>query len=338
MKVDIDLMNKVYSNIKKNTKHKEKLFNFEMFYNSNMFNIKYKLENGLYKHGKYNIFLIKDPKCRVIMSEKLIDKIVNHYISEYYLKKTIFRKLINSNVASRINMGSREALRLVKGYINSLKLNGEVYVLKCDIKKFFYNIDHVILKNKLLKLGLEKDALSIIFDIIDSTNMNYVNKDISKLNTDKDILYKYGKGLPIGNMSSQIFALYYLNDMDHFIKEKLRIKSYVRYMDDFLLFSNDKKYLKECLIDIQKLLSDVKLELNKRTNIYRLSVGLTFLGYTFKLKNKRLIIKICNSTKRRIKKKDINDKSLVSYKGFFKYSNVNDVDKIIDFNIFKKSS
>ncbi len=332
MVVDIEKLNKVYLDIKRNTKHKEKLFMFELFYNSNVCNIKNILESDLYSHGYYNIFLISDPKCRVIMSEKLIDKIVNYYISEYYLKENIFKRLISTNIASREGKGSGEGIKLVKGFINSLKLNGNVYVLKCDIRKFFYNIDHDILKEKLLNLKLDSEIEKILFNIIDSTNKTYVNKNILKYNNKDITLYKYNKGLPIGNMSSQILALYYLNDIDHYIKEKLRIKCYVRYMDDFLLFSNDKDYLKKCLYYINIELNKLKLNLNSKTNIYNVNNGFSFLGYTFILKNKKLIIKICNKTKRRIKKKIkyMNDKSISSYKGYFKYSNLQDVNKLLN--------
>ena len=104
-------------------------------------------------------------------------------------------------------------------------------------------------------------------------------------------------------MTSQLLAIYFLNDLDHYIKEKLYCKYYVKYMDDFIIFDHDKERLKEIRKKIEEKLKEFKLELNKKTNIYDLKHGFGFLGYYFFLKEKRLIIKINSGTKRRIKKK-----------------------------------
>lgn len=130
------------------------------------------------------------------------------------------------------------------------------YILKCDISKFFASIDHDILKQKIKRRIKDKDALKIIFDIIDSEQ----------------------NGLSIGAMTSQALAIFYLNDMDHFIKEKLKIKYYVRYQDDFLLFHPSKKYLTYCLEELKKFLEKEKLILNNKTRIYRNSNNFMFLG------------------------------------------------------------
>ena len=131
-------------------------------------------------------------------------------------------------------------------------------------------------------------------------------------------------------MTSQILAIYYLNDLDHFIKEKLHCKYYVRYMDDFVIFDTDKERLKELKNILSEKLKDVKLELNDKTNIYDLSKGFNFLGYKFILVGKKLIVKINNQTKRRIKKRikklekrtDFN-KSVIkaSYRGYLSFAN-----------------
>ena len=144
--------------------------------------------------------------------------------------------------------------------------------------------------------------------------------------------YRKGKGLPIGNETSQLLAIYYLNELDHYIKEQLHIKYYVRYMDDFILIHHDKEYLKKCLNLINKKLSYLKLSLNKKTQIYNLKSGVNFLGYKFILKNKKLVILLNNQTRKKIKRKlrkarknNINfyKKSLASYNGYFKVSTTN---------------
>ena len=131
--------------------------------------------------------------------------------------------LLNVNVASRKDMGTKKGLQLMNKFIRNCKIQyKKYYILKCDISKFFSSINHDILKEKILKRIKDKDAIKIIFDIIDS----------------------YSPGLGIGSMTSQVLAIFYLNDLDYFIKETLKIKYYVRYQDDFLLFHPSKEYLK----------------------------------------------------------------------------------------------
>lgn len=352
--VSINKIKDVYDGIYKNTCHKAKLVRFELTKTSNIVKIYNTLKNKHYNHFKYNIFIIQEPKYRIIMSELMYDKIVNHLISKYVLIPTLSRKLIEQNVATRTGKGSKEGIRYMKKYINSIKENYDnVYILKCDISKYFYNIDHEILINKLSHENFDKDILRVLINIISSTNNDYINdlidssisREVSHLE-DMNIYdleakkkqlyslprYRKGKGLPIGNETSQLLAIYYLNELDHYIKEQLHIKYYVRYMDDFILIHHDKEYLKKCLNLINKKLSYLKLSLNKKTQIYNLKSGVNFLGYKFILKNKKLVILLNNQTRKKIKRKlrkarknNINfyKKSLASYNGYFKVSTTN---------------
>ena len=184
----------------------------------------------------------------------------------------------------------------------------------------------------------DKKYLGILFKIIDSTDEDYINECIIKLKereisylknsnlNDKDKrideinripLYKKGKGLGIGNVVSQILAIFYLNDLDHYIKEKLHIKYYIRYQDDGILISNDKCYLKYCLEKINKFVLKYGLRLNDKTKIINVSKnGVDFIGFRFYIKDK-IILKV------RIKKGKIkNSKNVIaSYKGYFKLGN-----------------
>lgn len=234
--IEIENITNIYKIIKKNTKNKKKLEKFEDYFSINIYRIYKTLLEKNYKIN-YNIFKIQEPKTRIIMSQNIEDKIINHFISYYYLYPLLENTLIDTNVASRKNKGTSYALIKLKEYLNKIKYQ-KFYILKCDIKKFFYNIDHEILKSKLKKKIKDEEILNIINQIIDSTN--------------KYNIYENNKGLPIGNMSSQILAIYYLNEMDHYIKEKLKIKYYIRYMDDFILIHEDKEYLKYCLQQIKK--------------------------------------------------------------------------------------
>ena len=165
--------------------------------------------------------------------------------------------LLDVNVASRKGFGTSEGLALAAEFHRICKINYKhYYILKCDVSKFFASIDHDRLKEKLKRKIKDSDALKIVFDIIDS---------------EKD-------GLGIGAMTSQALAIFYLNDMDHFIKEQLKVKYYVRYQDDFLLFHPSKKYLTYCLDELNKFLEKEKLKLNKKTRIYRNTNNFIFLG------------------------------------------------------------
>lgn len=346
--LSIEKLIEVYEQIKANTHHKKKIVHFEMFFSSNLISLLEELRSYHYQHQGYEVFLIRDPKYRIIMSETMHDKIINHLVSRYALIPLLDKKFIDMNVATRKDMGTKKAIFYFKKYINHLKENhDDIYVLKCDIKKYFYNIDHKILLDKLKKDVQDEHLYKILQTIIDSTDQCDVNSKISKVVQHeksrihtfnlkdchiKDYLldtlprYEKGKGLPIGNETSQIFAIYYLNDLDHYIKEKLRIKCYVRYMDDFLLIHPDKEYLKECRKKIEEIVASLNLSLNEKTQIFSMKRGINFLGYRFILKNKRLIILINQQNKKRIKrklrklkKKDFNkyQEVVASYKGYF---------------------
>ena len=150
-------------------------------------------------------------------------------------------------------------------------------------------------------------------------------------------LYKKKKGFPIGNMTSQIVAISYLNELDHFIKDGLKIKSYVRYMDDGVILSNDKEYLKDCLKKITDMVNQYQLTLNKKTCIMNVSKnGIDFLGFRYYIINQKVIMKVRNITKKRLRrkmkkldylyiqkkitKKDMNQ-VIASYQGHLKYGN-----------------
>ena len=308
---NINFILNTYNIIKKNTKNKNKLEKFEENLSINLIDIKNKINK---ENGKYNLFMIYEPKERLILSLNLKDKIINHMVG-YILFDVLEKSLIDSNVAVRVNKGTSYGIKLVKKYIK--KLNYNYYCLKIDIKKYFYSINHNILKDLLNKKIKDKLFLDIVYKIIDSSDEDYILEYAKKHN----ISLKKGYGLPIGNLTSQILGIFYLNKIDHYIKEELKIKYYIRYMDDIVLFHKDKDYLKFCLDKIIIYLNKYDLELNNKTVITKNS--LCFLGYRFY--NKK--IKILSKNRRRIYKKlrilkykDYNKyiKSLSSYYGYFK--------------------
>lgn len=257
----IENIEKVFSEITKNTKNKAKVQRFRDYKCINITRIHDVLEKREYIPGPYNRFVIYEPKKRNIVSQGMIDKAVNHLVARHILMPAIIPCLIDQNVASREKKGTKAGIEYFQRYKRACdrKYNKNYYILKCDISKFFASVDHDILKRKLERKIKDKDALKIVFDIIDSEE----------------------NGLGIGNMTSQILAIFYLNDLDHFIKEQLHIKYYVRYQDDFVLFHYSKEYLQFCLEEITKFLKKEKLVLNSKTRIYKNTNKFIFLGRDF---------------------------------------------------------
>lgn len=246
-----------YDEVKRNTRNVKRVWYLKSYKAVCISKIMETLQSKSYKVGLYTHFIIHEPKKREIVSQGIKDKIINHLVARYILYPALLPCLLDINVASRKGLGTSRGLSLAKQYHNKCKIKyGTYYILKCDINKFFHSIDQDILKNKLEKKIKDKDALKIVFDIIDSNN----------------------EGLYIGSMTSQILAIFYLNDLDYYIKETLKIQYYVRYQDDFLLFHNDKNYLRFCLEKIKEFLSNEKLSLNNKTRIYKSTDNFIFLG------------------------------------------------------------
>ena len=352
----------VYKKIKNSTKNKKEVYNYELNLNQNLLDTLFSLSKSTYVFSKYNIFLIREPKYRLIMSESFPDKVVNHLFSKYVLSYALQSTLINSNVATRKDKGSKEAYRLFIKYTNKLIYEKKKnYVLKIDISKYFYNINHNILMNMVSEKIKDERVLNMLKVILDTTDNDYINKTIlsvvnreiykvNKLNIStsekeklinelKSIpLYRKGYGLPIGNMSSQILAVFFLNKVDHFIKEKLGCKYYIRYMDDLVILGNDKEELKNIFESVSKYIESFDLNVNKKSGIYSLSNSVNFLGYNFKVFNNKLIIRYRSDTIKRVYKRlknlkvydnEMYLKSVASYKGYFLLCNTIVKDKYI---------
>lgn len=274
---DINHIMRAFEEVCKNTKNKKKVAKFREYkciHISKIYNV---LNKRKYEVGPYNVFTIYEPKKRRIVSQNMIDKTINHLVARYILMPAIIPCLIDQNVASRKNMGVAYGIKYLNKYRDICECKyKEYYILKCDISAFFASINQEILQRKLERKIKDKEALEIVYKIIKSEE----------------------NGLGIGNMTSQILAIFYLNDLDHYIKEKLKIKYYIRYQDDFLLIHHSKEYLKECLNRIEEFLRKEKLILNKKTRIYKNTNNFIFLGRSIKGKYANY-----RNIKRKIKKK-----------------------------------
>lgn len=269
--------------------HKKDVILFEMNLAENLWKIKESLENHTYKISGYHKFLIYEPKEREIQALSYYDRIVQQVLASQVLAPFFDKRLIYDNCACRVGKGTHFALdRLTLFMRQHYKKCGTCgYILKCDIRKYFPSIHHDVLKNKLQKIIPDKDILNLIFNIIDSYE------------------HSPNRGLPMGNQTSQLFALYYLDSLDRFVKEKLQIKHYVRYMDDMILLCDDREYLKDCLAQMITLVrDDLKLEFNQKTQMFPIKNGVDFLEFHFYLSESgKVIRKLRRSSKVNFKNK-----------------------------------
>ncbi len=225
---------------------------------NNLYNIYIELCNK-YKVGKYNEFTITDPKERIILSLPFKDRIIHQWYIEEFIKPYYVKRFIYDSYACIKNKGSHKGINRLKYFLNKIDYNN-AYVIKFDIKKYFNSIN--------------KD---ILFNII-----KHNIKDKKVLEITKIIIFEnsYFNGIPIGNYTSQYFANIYLNELDYYIKNYLKIKYYIRYMDDFIIIVDSKIKAKEIFNNVKIFLKDkLELELNNKSRYYRINKGIDFCGY-----------------------------------------------------------
>jgi RNA-directed DNA polymerase len=231
------------------------------------------LQNKTYQPGNYRSFYIYEPKKRLISAAPYRDRIVHHALTG--MLEPIFEPtFISDSYACRKGKGTHAAADRCQQFARRFR-----YVFKADIRKFFPSLDHEILKHQIARKIKDKNVLWLAGLIIDSSNPQ---EEVQHYFPGDD-LFKPGKrrrGIPIGNQTSQFFANVYLDPLDHFVKERLRFKGYVRYVDDFLLFSDDKRQLSEAREQIRQFLTVLRLKLHPRKNtIFPVKEGIRFLGY-----------------------------------------------------------
>lgn len=289
---------------------------FQLHLMDNVLFLHQDLKDKTYVHGGYSAFNISDPKPRNIHKASVRDRLMHHAI--YRILYPYFdKKFIHDSYSCRVNKGTHKAMNRFRQMFLKVSKNNtkSCFVLKCDIKKFFANIDHNILKSILSKSLFDSDTLGLLGRVIDSfytqIKTNVTNSAIAESAT---------KGLPLGNLTSQLLVNIYMNEFDQFIKRELRIKCYIRYADDFVILSEDKNGLSVTLRYIVVFLKEeLKLELNPdKVFVKTIASGLDFLGWVHFPKHRVLR----TSTERRMLKKlkeNSKEESRQSYLGMMKY-------------------
>lgn len=250
-----------------------------------IYQIKRMLEAKTFEVSPYNKFKIYEPKERVIEAGSFKDKIVQHSLCDNALLPELSSEFIQTNVAGQINKGTLYGLECLKAQMLLAynKYGYDCWIVKADVRKYFYSIDHDILKDIVRFFVDDKEIWWLCKKFIDSTS---------------------GLGLPLGNQLAQVYAVLFLSGLDHFITGELGVKYYGRYMDDFYLIIEKKSYAIYCLKAIREFVATLKLELNEKTQIIPFKNGIKYCGFhTYVTHDGKCIRKLTNEKKRDAKKR-----------------------------------
>lgn len=280
-----------YLKARKGKRMRRSCLEFEQNLEGNLIQLQNELVWGEYKTGGYRSFAVHEPKTRTITAlVSFRDRVVHHALMNEI--NPIFEKSFISDsyaciVGKGTHAGANAAQRMMRACLST---HGKIYALKADVRRYFASVDHCVLKRLLRKKISCKRTLTILDDIVDSYSEPMAR----------------GRGIPIGNLTSQLFANIYLNELDQLVKCRKREKWYVRYMDDFVIMSGDKDHLRWLRVDIERFLSEtLTLELNNKTQIFPVSHkngrGLDFLGYHMWPDRRRLRKDSLKRFKRRVR-------------------------------------
>lgn len=291
---DFDNLYNAMLKCKRNVLWKDSVAGFVMNGLINCYMLREEILHNTYKISGYSVFTIREPKERVIVSTRIRDRVVQRSLCDNYLTAAISKSFIYDNCACQVGKGTQFARNRLKHHLRSFykRFGTGGYVLKCDVKSYFGSTRHDVAMAAVRKRVDDEWAVSMVEDIVNSFNHG----------PDPDV------GIGLGSQVSQLIQLAVLDDLDHFIKEKLKIKNYVRYMDDFILMHPSKEYLKHCREQIEKELAKIGLKLSaKKTQIFPVTQNIPFLGFTFKLtENGRIRVRLIHNKishfKRKLKK------------------------------------
>jgi retron-type reverse transcriptase len=260
-----------------------------------------------YEHGGYERFKINDPKPRDIHKAMVRDRVIHHLLYRS-LSPFFFRQFIADSYSCQLDKGTHKAFRRFTEFSRRVSKNNtkQCFVLKCDIKKFFASIDHAILQDILESKIKDKQLLALLNIVISSFNSVVT-----------------GIGLPLGNLTSQLLVNIYMHEFDMHIKQTLKIKSYVRYADDFVVLSRDKAELIQILASINFFLHKrLKLTLHpQKVSISTVASGIDFLGWVHFPKHRVLRTVSKKRLFRKLLERDYDSTVLQSYFGLLQHGN-----------------
>lgn len=311
---------KAYLKARKGKRYKEYVLKFSWNLEEELRKLQEELINQTYQHGDYYEFTLYDAKKREIKAAPFQDRVVHHAICGV-IEPIFDNSFIYDSYACRKGKGTHSAIKRLDYFIRSACTKwGEdnVYCLKCDISKYFDSIDHDILMTLIAKKIKDPQLLWLINKVVKSSLSRRRYKTLFDFRD---------TGIPIGNLTSQLFANLYLDELDQFVKHVLGIKYYLRYMDDFLVLSNDKRGLHRLESLFREfLVKNLKLELHyKKVSLSPLSKGISFLGYcvyrNYKLIRSSTVQRFIKKMKTKTKVSE-RKRSLRSWLSFASYADV----------------
>ena len=286
---------------KKNVLWKTSVASFSMNLPTQIRLLSERLNNGTYISREPIQFKVYSPKVRDILSIPYIDRVYQRSLNDNILYPVMTRSFIYDNCACQQGKGTDFARARIKEHLRRFyrkhKTNG--YILQIDIKKYYDSMSHKIVI-EMFKSKLDSETFSAVEQILRNQ-------------------YKGERGYNAGSQLIQIAGISFLNGIDHYIKEKLKIKGYVRYMDDLILIHEDKKYLEDCLLKIEEKLNEIELQIHKKkTNIHKVIDNTEFLGFNYRLTNTGKVLMLMK--KSYIKRQKNHIKGLVRAYGSGKIS------------------
>jgi len=321
--ISIENLFQAWSEFRKGKAKRHDVQIFVRHLEDNLFNLHVSLKNKTYRHGNYLSFYVQDPKLRHIHKANVKDRIIHHLLHTF-LYKLFDSNFIYDSYSCRLKKGTHKGLERLEVFTRKVSQNytTDCWALKCDIKKFFASVDHKILLSLLKKEIYDNGIIWLLIQIIGSFCSCHSGEMLKQVQHDNDGNHK---GMPLGNLTSQVFANIYLNELDQFAKHRLKNHYYIRYADDFLLLSNDKKILHRYVEILRQFLADkLRLEFHpNKVSIRRLDNGIDFLGYIIlphyilpRTKTKKRIFK---KLREKVSSENFNQ-SLQSYLGYLKHA------------------
>jgi retron-type reverse transcriptase len=272
---DFENIYRAYRKARKGKRGRPQTAQFERVQDDELLNLQEELQTRTYKPGAYHNFYIHDPKQRLISAAPFRDRVVHHALCRV-IEPIWEQRFIHDTYANRIGKGTHRALDRTQYFAQRYK-----YFLQCDVKQFFPSIDHTLLRAEFARL-IHDEAVLWLCDQILHSGVGVLTEEYEMVYFEGDDLFATNRprGLPIGNLTSQFWANVYLNGFDHFVKRELHCAAYIRYVDDFLLFSNDKELLKEWRGRIIHKLAELRLTLHEEcAQIFPARTGIPFLGF-----------------------------------------------------------
>ena len=276
---DYQYLLQAYMDARKAKQYRREVARFSEYADLYLFEIEERLRDETYIFGPYRRLWVFIPKRRMVMALPFPDRVVQWSI--YNLINPYFdKRMIEDSYACRVGKGSAAAALKLQSWIRKTKRQpGHWYILKLDISKYFYRVDHAILLEILGRHIKDAKLMRLLEMIVNSTDEPFGLPRGMGPDDVTDDEWIFDVGMPIGNLTSQLFANIYLNELDHFAKHELRIRRYIRYMDDIIVLAPDKETAKEYWIQIESFLNEkLHLELNRKTAVIPVERGAEFVG------------------------------------------------------------